>query len=74
MPALLNGVCHNGHSFNAAAAVGIRIIMFQSFRHGRNLLLRLRACHAGLEPHVSFNPSRTAILQFVTAGFKNLLH
>src|SRR5437879_9004700 len=60
--------------FDAAASVRIRIVGFQSFRHGGNLLLCLLASHPGLEPYVGFNPARAAIPTFVAAAFKVFLH
>jgi len=59
---------------DSAATVRVREIGFQPFRRGGNLLLRLHASYAGLQPHVSFNPPSTAILQLVPAPFKIFLH
>ena len=62
------------HQPDAAAAVRRRIIIFQSTRYCGDLGLRLLASHAWFEKNETFNPTRAAIFQFVSANVEDFLH
>src|ERR1700676_3021413 len=50
------------------------MVGFEALRYGRHFLLGLQQSYARLQPHVRFNPLRTAVFQFVAAAFKGFLH
>src|SRR5207237_398952 len=55
-------------------AVGGRIIRLQALRHRGNFLLRLLQTGAGFQTAVRFNPTLTAIFEFVVAGLERVFH
>src|SRR5437588_65520 len=55
-------------------AVGGRIIRLQALRHRGNFLLRLLQTGAGFQTAVRFNPTLTAIFEFVAAGLERVFH
>src|SRR6185369_4609873 len=59
---------------NPSSAIRRRIIGFQTFRNTRELFLCLFTSDTGLEQRKSFDPARAAVLQFVSARLKGLLH
>ena len=56
------------------AAVRFRIIVFQTLRYRRDLVLGLLTSHARLEEYVSFYPAGAAVFQFIAGGVECLLH
>ena len=59
---------------DAAPTVGGRIAPLQSYRDGGDFLLCLCSTDAGLQAHIGFDSSCTAVLELVTSALEGFLH
>src|SRR5207244_2827254 len=59
---------------DAAPAVSGRVTRLQTCRNCRDFLLCLCATGSRFESYIRFNPSRTAVFEFVPAALEGFLH